>query len=63
MSLANMQGKLSRAEMKKIMAGSTGDGDCPISCQTAADCKQVNRGDTCSTCTDSHGTFNACYWS
>lgn len=28
MSLANIQGKLSRAEMKKIMAGSGGDGGC-----------------------------------
>lgn len=29
MSLANAQGKLSRQEMKTIMAGSGSDGDCP----------------------------------
>lgn len=28
MSLANIQGKLSRVEMKKIMAGSGGSGEC-----------------------------------
>ncbi len=33
MSLANIKGKLSRAEMKKIMAGS---GDC--GCQSNSDC-------------------------
>ena len=33
MSLANIKGKLSRAEMKNIMAGSgigAGSGDCPV---------------------------------
>lgn len=32
MSLANMQGKLSRTEMKNIMAGSVDDGKCGSSC-------------------------------
>ena len=32
MNLANMQGKLSRAEMKKIMAGSGGDQKCGSNC-------------------------------
>ncbi len=33
MSLANIQGKLSRTEMKNIMAGSGGD-NCPTNCTT-----------------------------
>jgi hypothetical protein len=37
MSLANIQGKLTKAEMKKIMAGS-GQGDCARICFTAGDC-------------------------
>jgi hypothetical protein len=35
MSLANIQGKLSRAEMKNIMAGS-GEGTCTLSCFTSS---------------------------
>lgn len=35
MSLANIQGKLSRAEMKKIMAGSGGGG---CDCNSKDDC-------------------------
>lgn len=35
MSLANIQGKLSRAEMKNIMAGSGGDG---VACTDNSQC-------------------------
>lgn len=43
MSLVNIQGKLSRAEMKKIMAGSSG-GSCPTAycnslCTEANNCR------------------------
>lgn len=44
MSLANMQGKLSRAEMKKIMAGSGACGDYP---STQACCCATGVVDTC----------------
>jgi hypothetical protein len=47
MSLANIQGKLSRAEMKNIMAGS---GACPyghLSCSTNTDCGNINAGVCC----------------
>jgi ABC-type uncharacterized transport system YnjBCD ATPase subunit len=50
MSLANIQGKLSRAEMKKIMAGS-GSG-----CATS-----LSWCDTANTCTMSDGTQGSCY--
>lgn len=42
MSLANVQGKLSRTAMKKIMAGSDGEdmGFCQDQCQTSDDCPQ-----------------------
>lgn len=43
MSLANIEGKLSRAEMKKIMAGS--DGGC-LGCTANYDCQRINKG-TC----------------
>ncbi|MEJ7827882.1 MAG: hypothetical protein WKF91_06800 [Segetibacter sp.] len=36
MSLANIKGKLSRAKMKQIMAGSGNDGVC--GCQSNSDC-------------------------
>jgi len=46
MSLANIQGKLSREEMKNIMAGSGFDGGC---------------GDSCSgSCTFSDGSSGTC---
>jgi hypothetical protein len=44
MSLANIQGKLSRAEMKNIMAGSSSD--ICLGCRNDHDCAQVNKG-TC----------------
>ena len=37
MSLANIQGKLSRSEMKNIMAGSGGSGNCSYSSCTVYD--------------------------
>ena len=40
MSLANIQGKLSRAEMKNIMAGS--GGDCQTHGQSCATDRQLN---------------------
>ena len=50
MSLANIQGKLSRAEMKNIMAGS-GSG-----CVKTGD--YCNRNDTC--CSSTAGYFGKC---
>jgi hypothetical protein len=47
MSLANIQGKLSRVEMKNIMAGS-GSSGCTVKCG--------NPGDSCVTDTGSNGT-------
>ena len=41
MSLANIQGKLSRTEMKNIMAGLKGAGD-PCNCNSADDCTTWN---------------------
>lgn len=43
MSLANIKGKLSRSEMKSIMAGSSSG--C-LGCESDSECKQVNKG-TC----------------
>ena len=40
MSLANIQGKLSRGEMKNIMAGSGSNG-CPVDCMSS-DCTTSN---------------------
>lgn len=54
--------QLSKDEMKQVIGGLVVPPDCPISCQSAKECKQVNRGDTCSDCTDSHGTFKVCSW-
>ena len=48
MSLANIQGKLSRAEMKNIMAGSSsGSYNCPLNCDancSSSYCKCTNGG-------------------
>jgi hypothetical protein len=44
MSLVNIQGKLSRAEMKNIMAGSGGD-NCPTNCTSAC-----SSGSNCRCC-------------
>ncbi len=49
MSLANIQGKLSRAEMKNIMAGSGGGS---IPCETTADC--LPHGQNCVCLTGMH---------
>jgi hypothetical protein len=52
MSLANIQGKLSRAEMKKIMAGSGGnEGKCGDNCRSNTDCKDTR----CPTCRSKNG--------
>lgn len=46
-SLGNIEGRLSRAEMKNIMAGSGGDDDMScLGCTTDQECKDVNKG-TC----------------
>jgi hypothetical protein len=58
MSLANIQGKLSRTEMKNIMAGSGGCSYGHLSCGTDGDCGSVNAG---SCCAQSDG--NHCCWS
>lgn len=47
MSLANIQGKLSRAEMKDIMAGYS---DRCLGCRSDQECKQVNKGTCTKTC-------------
>lgn len=46
MSLANMEGKLSRTEMKNIMAG-TGGNQCNVYCTLNSQCDS-----TCSNCVD-----------
>lgn len=48
MSLENIRGKMSRKEMRNIMAGS-GGGVCGSSCQTSSDCGQGGEY-TCSHC-------------
>jgi len=45
MSLANIKGKLSRDEMKKIMAGSGGGNKCNVACTSNANCDS-----TCGSC-------------
>ncbi len=62
MSLANIQGKLSRTEMKNIMAGSGGTNNCGITCTTAKGCKAVNKGDQCENCTENGVTYTYCSW-
>jgi 4-diphosphocytidyl-2C-methyl-D-erythritol kinase len=52
MTLANVQGKLSRAEMKNVMAGS--GGKCLTFCQTDSDC-----GSDCPKCKQG-GTAKFC---
>lgn len=49
MSLANLQGKMSRAEMKSIMAGSGGGGGAnPCMCDTDSECSYHGTGYYCS---------------
>jgi len=45
MSLANLQGKMSRKEMKNIMAGSVGSMPCDHKCSSDSDC-----GSNCQRC-------------
>lgn len=51
MSLASIQGKLSRTEMKNIMAGSGGDGTCGAGCNLSCvlTCNGSTVNGTCST--------------
>ena len=56
MSLANIQGKLTRAEMKNIMAGSGPGGE---SCNSSAFCRAG--GDYCYSCSNTNG-FGVCYY-
>lgn len=51
----NIQGKLSRAEMKQIMAGS---GNCNFQCVDASQCKAAKCGDSCS----SFNGKNVCWY-
>jgi hypothetical protein len=53
MSIANIKGKLSRDEMKNIMAGSEAVGTCPTYCWNTGKselgtCTQASFGCTCS---------------
>jgi len=48
MSLANIEGKLSRAEMKKIMAGSDGCNAQPCAGGGSGTCKTTINGCKCS---------------
>ena len=48
MSLVNIQGKLSRAEMKNIMAGSGGGKNCGFGhfpCANSQECRAINKGE------------------
>ena len=56
MSLANMQGKLSRAEMKKIMAGS-GVISCGEGCSSGTDC---HLNSSCPKCISHNGGSYQC---
>lgn len=51
MSLASIQGKLTKTEMKKIMAGSGHQGDCPRICFSNGDCSFWT---TCTRCSDNY---------
>lgn len=51
MSLQNIEGRLSRDEMKKIMAGSA-DGRPCMTCSSDNDCAKVNKGKCSATCPD-----------
>jgi hypothetical protein len=57
MSLATIQGKLSRAEMKKIMAGSGSSNEC--NCNSADDCTNSTVGKRCMN--DCNGPKNGKY--
>lgn len=57
MSLANIKGKLSRAEMKQIMAGSGTDCNTYI-CYTTSDCTASKCGNAC----NSYNGHNVCWW-
>jgi len=62
MSLANIENKLSRAEMKNIMAGS-GSTTCEYlhpSCSTDQDCINVNKGVACCTYGDTKCCYDLC---
>ena len=57
MSLANIQGKLSRAEMKKIMAGSGGACPytaCDLNCNSQNNCKCYGGGTSNAVCDTPH---------
>ena len=49
MSLATIQGKLSRIEMKNIMAGSGSGSGCPTYCAGGGTCSWKSVGCVCST--------------
>jgi len=53
LSLANVQGKLSRAEMKNVMAGSGGAGNA---------CTGKSKDDCSGGCTQSNGAGGNCKW-
>jgi len=61
MNLANIQGKLSRSEMKNIMAGKVA----PVGCGTGISCDNKSSGDSCGTksciCEKHSATDNTLY--
>jgi hypothetical protein len=57
MNLLNIQGRLSRNEMKRIMAGSDATTICGLACNIDLDCKG---GSTCSKCTAGKGPKGDC---
>lgn len=59
MSLANIEGKLSRAEMKNIMAGS---GAICKSCSSDSDCDSRHVCRSSSSCPDYSGVCALAYW-
>jgi hypothetical protein len=57
MNLANIQGRLSRNEMKRIMAGSDSTSICGLGCSIDLDCK----GDqSCTKCSAGQGPKGGC---
>jgi hypothetical protein len=57
MNLANMKGKLNRAEMKNIMAGSYGSPSCGELCSSDSHC---STNQSCSKCLSGLGPNGGC---
>ena len=59
MTLANIQGKLSRAEMKNIMAGTGGTG-CYKCCRSNGVCSECSFSYSGATCPEAGNTLTKC---